>query len=105
VVNLRKLTSSDIFKWAAGIGAILTLVVAMAWGVPPYLKSEVHDLYDAEVAAAGPSQEVKDLIAEMKVVQAGNIRVEGRVDTLVVKVDDFSIRFIAYLERQAERNQ
>jgi len=105
VVNLPKLTSNEIFKWAAGIGSILVLVTAMVWGVPPYLKSEVHDLYDAEVAAAGPSQEVKDLIAEMKAVQAGQIRVEGRVDTLVVKVDDFSIRFIAYLERQAERNQ
>lgn len=103
-MNLPKLTT-EVFKWAAGICSILVLVSAMVWGVPPYLKSEVHDLYDAEIAAAGPSQEVKDLIAQMKVVEAGQLRVEGRVDALYVQVNDFSIRFMDYLDRQIERNQ
>ena len=104
-MNLPKLTSNEVFKWAAGIGSVLVLVSAMVWGVPPYLKSEVHTLYDAEVAAAGPSQEVLILIAKVEAVEAGLIRVEARTDATGVKVDDFSIRFIDYLERQAERNQ
>lgn len=104
-MNLPKLATSDVFKWAAGISTVIAIVVAMAWGVPPYLKAEVHTLYDAEVAAAGPSQEVLILIAKVEVVEAGLIRVEARGEATGVKVDDFSIRFIAYLERQAERNQ
>lgn len=103
-MTLPKLTSK-VFGWAAGIGAIITVVVSMAWGVPPYLKAEVHTLYDAEVAAAGPSQEVKTLIAKMEAVEAGQLRVEGRVDALSMQVNDFSIRFMDYLDRQIERNQ
>jgi len=97
-VNLPKLTSSEVFKWAAGIGSILVLIYAMLWGVPGYLESQVRVLYAAEVSVAGPSQEEKNLIAQMQAV-------EHRLERVEDTVNDFSIRFIAYLERQAERNQ
>ena len=104
-MNLPKLAISDVFKWAAGIGSIIAIIVAMVWGVPSYLEAQVGDLYAEEVAAAGPSQEVKTLIAKMEAVEAGQLRVEGRVDALSVQVNDFSIRFMDYLDRQIERNQ
>ena len=97
-MNLPKLTSSEVFKWAAGIGSILVLVSAMVWGIAPYLKSEVHDLYVAEAKAAGLSPEELTLIAKYEAMDERLIRVEATVN-------DFSIRFISYLERQAERNQ
>jgi hypothetical protein len=104
-MNLPKLTTSEVFKWVGGIVSILAIISAMVWGVPSYLEAQVSNLYGAEVKAAGPSQEVKTLIAKVEAVEAGLIRVEARGEATGVKVDDFSIRFIAYLERQAERNQ
>jgi len=95
---MKKLTSKEVFQWAAGIGSILVLIYAMLWGVPGYLESQVRVLYAAEVSGAGPSQEEKDLLAQMKAV-------ESRLERVEDSVNDFSIRFIAYLERQAERNQ
>jgi len=95
---MKKLTSKEVFQWAAGIGSILVLIYAMLWGVPSYLESQVRVLYAAEVSSAGPSQEEKDLLAQMKAV-------EDRLERVEDSVNDFSIRFIAYLERQAERNQ
>jgi len=95
---MSKLTSNKVFQWTAGIGSVLVLVSAMVWGVPPYLKSEVHDLYVAEAKAAGLSPEELTLIAKYEAMDERLIRVEATVN-------DFSIRFIAYLERQAERNQ
>jgi len=83
-----------VFFWVGGITGVIGLIVAMLWGVPYYIESQVKIQIDALHNDQTPA-EVVTLTAQMKSVEAGLLRVE-------TKVDSFNLLFVGYLERQAQ---
>lgn len=61
------------------VGIVVVAVGLVLWGVPYYLKSQVHDLYAAESAAAGAPVGVTNNTATIGAMQLQLNGIEARM--------------------------
>ena len=81
------------WAWIGGIGGLIVILGAMVWGIPPYLKSTVSDLYAAEAAAAPPPT-----------IPAAVVENTAAVKALGEQLGSMDARMIARDQLQAERD-
>lgn len=87
-------------KIEKGIGvatAAIGLLALLLWGVPYFLKAEVHDLYVAEAAASPHPVTKGDLADTTAAVIALQIQLTSMENRMIAR-DEL---FMGYLERQA----
>ncbi len=94
--NDKKLTPG---KLVGLIAAALTTAALVLWGVPYYLKAEVHDLYSAELEASPHPVTEDDLAAALAVGIALQLQLAS-METRMIARDKL---FMEYLQAQASR--
>lgn len=92
----KKLTTG---KLIGLIAVALTTVVLVLWGVPYYLKAEVHDLFIAELKASPHPVTTNDLAAVVAVGSAVQLQLTS-METRMIARDKL---FMDYLKDQANR--
>ena len=91
-MNLSK-TEKTIAVLASAVG----LLALLLWGVPYYLKAEVHDLYMDEAEASPHPVTLGDLATNTAAVTALQLQLASMENRMIAR-DEL---FMKYLERQA----
>lgn len=86
-------------KIVTGIGAIAAAALFVLWGVPYYLKAEVHDLYVAELTASPHPVTTNDLAETTAAVTAVQLQLVSMEKRMIAR-DEL---FMNYLQDQASR--
>ncbi len=84
------MTSKQISTWTAGVIGAGTVIGLALWGVPTYLKSQVHDLYAAEAEAAG--------------IPAGVTTNGAAIQAMQIQLNGIELRMIERDKIQAQRD-
>ncbi|MEE8481766.1 MAG: hypothetical protein V3S12_00305 [Acidiferrobacterales bacterium] len=87
------MTGKQISAWVGGVIGVFTVIGMTLWGVPHYLKSQVHDLYKAEALEAGPAAVPEAVVENTAVLNA-----------LGAQLASMEIRMIERDKIQAERD-
>ncbi len=95
--NDKKLTPG---KMISSIAAILTTVAVVLWGVPYYLKAEVHALYMIELEASPHPVTTKDLAVTVGAISALQLQLTSMENRMIAR----DALFMEYLQDQASRD-
>lgn len=91
------MTHSKTEKWIVSATGAIGLLALLLWGVPYYLKSQVHDLYVNEAEASPHPVTLADLAGNTAAVSALRIQLSSMEGRMIAR-DEL---FMQYLERQA----
>lgn len=94
----KKLTTGKLISLVA---AALTTAVLVLWGVPYYLKAEVHDLFMIESAASPHPVTTEDLADTVGAVVALQIQLSSMENRMIAR----DALFMEYLQAQASRDK
>ena len=72
------MTGKQIGTWAGGIAATITVIVAMAWGVPWHITGQVSAAVAAELSAMGPNATMTANSTRLNSIDAALVRIEAR---------------------------
>lgn len=92
----KKLTPG---KMASLIAAVLGAAALVLWGVPYYLKAEVHDLYMDELVASPHPVTTEDLAVTVGAITALQSQLTSMENRMIAR----DALFMEYLQDQASR--
>ncbi len=81
------------------IAAVLTTTTLVLWGVPYYLKAEVHDLFAVEAAASPHPVTEEDLAVTVGAISALQLQLTSMENRMIAR----DALFMEYLQDQASR--
>ena len=93
----KKLTTG---KLIGLIAVVLTTTVLVLWGVPYYLKAEVHDLYMDELVASPHPVTTEDLAVTVGAITA----LQSQLTSMETRMIARDALFMEYLQDQAGRD-
>lgn len=88
---------NKVWAYIAGIGGLITVLVAMGWGVPHYIKTEVTAQVTANLTAAGIETIDDTADTNKATITAIQSQLSGMEDRMIER----DRLFMEYLERQA----
>jgi len=86
-------------KMVGSIAAVLAAVALVLWGVPYYLKAEVHDLFMVESIASPHPVTTADLAGTTAAVTALQLQLTSMESRMIAR----DALFMEYLQDQAGR--
>jgi len=87
-------------KMIGSIAVVLGAAALVLWGVPYYLKAEVHDLYSAELEASPHPVTTEDLAVTVGAISALQLQLTSMENRMIAR----DALFMEYLQDQAGRN-
>lgn len=93
---------TKISAWAGGVTASVAVVVAMAWGVPHYIATAVHEDYSRELAETQVENAAKGPVMYKADHDASTVALAAQLDGIENRMIQRDKMFIDYLERQAQ---
>lgn len=89
------MNGKQIFGLVAGVGTVITVIVAMLWGVPYYIDIKVEQRVNTITTAAGKPPAVVQLELDVAVINTKldaiaitTNETSGKLDTLAINITD-----------------